>query len=63
MKQIIIIVTVFLLAFVTSILLDWHFIAENTVRKILVIILIIVEFIIGLYMVKAETFKNNSNER
>ncbi|SHG27923.1 hypothetical protein [Flavobacterium johnsoniae] len=62
MKQIKIILVVFFLAFATSVLFDWCFIAENLVRKILVVLLIIVELIIGLYLVKAATFKNNNNE-
>lgn len=55
MKKIIFrIITYFVIAMVTSILLDWDFVANNQVRYILVVIFIIIELSIGFFDVKDE---------
>jgi len=59
MKQIIIIVCTFITALATSMLFDLSFIYENIVRYVLIVILIIVELVIGFYMLKAITIKTD----
>lgn len=52
MKKIGIIVLVFLLAFLTSALFEIDFISKNMVRCVLVIMLIIMEFVTGFFVLK-----------
>lgn len=54
MKILKIIVATFLLAFLTSALLELTWIAHNPVRYILVVLLMIVELLIGFFYVKSQ---------
>jgi hypothetical protein len=54
MKIVISIICIFLIAMITSVLLDWDFVRLNIVRYLLVILLIVVELITGFFYVKSE---------
>jgi hypothetical protein len=54
MKIVISIICIFLIAMITSVLLDWDFVRLNIVRYFLVILLIVVELITGFFYVKSE---------
>jgi hypothetical protein len=53
MKQILIIITTFILAFTTSLLMDWSWIKANMMREGLVILLIVLELITGYFIIKS----------
>jgi hypothetical protein len=57
MKIVFLMVCVFLIAMITSVLLDWDFVEYNPVRYVLVVMLIILELVTGFYYVKAEIKK------
>lgn len=63
MKEILIIVVTFVVAFATTIVLDWSFVATNNIRYGLVVLLIVIELIIGFNAVKSTVIKNLKNER
>lgn len=52
MKKVVIIVLVFLLAFLTTVLFEIDFISRNNIRCFLVVLLIIMEFVIGFFVLK-----------
>lgn len=54
MKIISIIIATFLVAILTSILLEFDFFSRNPVRYILVVLLIILELLTGFFYVKSE---------
>lgn len=54
MKIIYVILATFLIAIVTSALLELNFFSENPVRYVLVILLIIIELLIGFFYIKSE---------
>ena len=54
MKQVIIIILTFVLAFLTSILFELDFIQANNVRYVLTTLLIAIELCVGFYLVKSE---------
>lgn len=60
MKQIVITIITFAIAFATSLLLDLEFIAKNQVRYILVILFIVAQLIIGFNVVKVVTLKKQT---
>lgn len=57
MKQLFLILLTFIIAFATSLLFDLPFVANNQVRYILVILLIIIEIVVGFNAVKTTTIK------
>lgn len=59
MKKIIIILVTFIITMVTSLLFDWSFVSNNTIRYILVLLLIIFEIVFGMFVLKEEIFKIN----
>lgn len=62
MKILKIIVATFLLAFLTSALLELTWIAHNPVRYILVVLLIIIELLTGFFYAKNLTTKTVNND-
>lgn len=59
MKYIFIILTTFLVAFVTSLLFEWSFIAKNIIREALVTILILIELLTGFLIFKKTVDEEN----
>lgn len=62
MKIVYIIVAVFLLAFLTSALLELDFFSTSPVRYVLVVMLIIIELLIGFFYIKSEIKKENGRK-
>lgn len=62
MKILKIIVATFILAFLTSALLELTWIAHNLVRYILVVLLIIIELLTGFFYAKNLTTKTVNND-
>lgn len=55
MKILTIIVATFLIAILTSALLEFNFFSANPVRYVLIVLLIIVELLTGFFYIKSET--------
>lgn len=55
LKIILAILMTFGIAFATSLLFEWHFIAKNWLRYALVVMLILLELVIGFFYVKEES--------
>lgn len=59
MKIILIILSTFVLALFTSALFEINFIAQNPVRYVLIVLLILVEIAVGYFYIKSEVQKLN----
>jgi hypothetical protein len=59
MKYILIILISFLIAFATSLLFEWSFIAKNIIREGLVTILILIELLTGFLIFKKTVDEDN----
>jgi hypothetical protein len=54
MKILKIIIITFIIAFLTSLMFEWDFVDKNVIRKILVVIMIVMELVAGFFYIKTE---------
>jgi hypothetical protein len=59
MKILKIIIITFIIAFLTSLMFEWDFVDKNVIRKILVVIMIVMELVAGFFYIKTEIKPEN----